>query len=57
MTEQKYAKPCDCGAAEDPDQATVCTCAEQEAEAERERQYAVDEEAGSYPIGEMEWER
>lgn len=58
MTNQISASgPCDCGAAEDPDQATMCTCAEQLAAAAEEAQYAAGEEAGAYVIGPMEWER
>jgi hypothetical protein len=48
---------CFCGAAEDPDQATMCTCAEHLAADREEAQYAAEEEAGCYYPGPMEWER
>ena len=62
---------CFCGAAEDPDGATVCTCAEQvaaareeawyaaeeEAAAREEARYAAEEEAGCHYPGPFEWER
>jgi hypothetical protein len=46
MTKQQYVNPCDCGAADDPDGATVCTCDEQRAAEERDRRY--DEGAEEY---------
>jgi hypothetical protein len=38
--------PCDCGADEDPDQATFCTCAERRAEAARYARELDDEYPG-----------